>query len=162
MQRGGLLTTTTRSARRWWIWWLYSHLYTNGYLLVFCLYFSRWNVWQQRWKELLQSVLCQLIIKLLVYLTGVFLQALNDLPVSCHCINLTNSFLCKKVCSTAFSCWLLSVLHPRWDLSLYSVRYIPFLYLHLIYHWSKRLKYEEDMVRKWTTSFCLLICAPCS
>ena len=95
MPRGKLLTITTRSARRWWIWWLYSHLYTNGYLLVLCLYFSRWNVLQPRWKELFQSVLCQLIIKLLVYLSGVFLQALNDLPVSCHCINLTNSFLCK-------------------------------------------------------------------
>jgi hypothetical protein len=118
---------------------VFSPLY-QWILTHFCLYFSRWNVRQPRWKELLQSVLCQLIIKLLVYLTGVFLHSLNDLPVSRHCINLTNSFLCKKVCSTVFSCWLLSVFHPRWDLSLYSIRYSPFLYLHLLYHWSKRFE----------------------
>lgn len=53
-------------------------------------------------KNFLILYCAKLIIKFLFNPTDLFWQALYDLPVSCHCTNLTTSFLFKNFSSPAF------------------------------------------------------------
>ena len=117
---------------------------TNSF---FFLSFSRWNVWQLRWKDLPSFCIVPNSLLNSLFAHGYNFADIKWSPCesSLYQPYINYSFV-ENVLNRVVGL-LFSVFHQRWDLSLqHSI--LSFFVLTFAYPRSKRWKCDDDMVRK--------------